>query len=149
MGAHICRQREEERNADRMAPYLEGTAGLRVHRRRYRPAHLRAARLGAYRAGGGRAAARIAVRTARHTALENVVVRGAGARARRHGGMCRRRHRPRGAFAGAGRRHHDRAQRAARDCSAGANRRTKAAADDRRSGCRLHRQPQLHEISPR
>ena len=51
--------------------------------------------------------------------------------------------------AGAGRRHHDRAQRAARDCSAGANRRTKAAADDRRSGCRLHRQPQLHEISPR
>jgi len=61
----------------------------------------------------------------------------------------RRRHRPRGALAGAGRRHHDRAQRAARDCSAGANRRTKAAADDRRSGCRLHRQPQLHEISPR
>ena len=53
------------------------------------------------------------------------------------------------ALAGAGRRHHDRAQRAARDCSAGANRRTKAAADDRRSGCRLHRQPQLHEISPR
>ena len=27
--------------------------------------------------------------------------------------------------------------------------RTKTAADDRRSGCRLHRQPQLHEISPR
>lgn len=30
-----------------------------------------------------------------------------------------------------------------------ADRRTQTAADDRRSGCRLHRQPQLHEISPR
>lgn len=136
-----------------MEPHLESAAGLCLRHREHRPARLWAGRLGHCGIGSSRAAARAAICAARGAAAENVVVRGAGACARRHRGVRRLCRRARSADTGVRRRHHDGAQCAAGhagagDRSAGADRHTGADARTRHGGGDLCRQPQGEEIPP-